>query len=185
MVDGKVLVNVTLAAEGQTRAAQDGVAAVRTAVHEADPGLKVGGIAAQALDTRLANERDVRTVLPAIIGVVFVVLVLLLRALVAPLALVVANLLSFLATLGVSALVFEHVLGFKNSDPSTPIYAFVFLIALGIDYSIFLMTRVREEWPRAGGRVAVLRGLSVTGGVITSAGVVPVSYTHLFVTLDT
>jgi len=182
VVDGKVLVNVTLDAEGQTRAAQDGVAAVRTAVHEADPGLKVGGIAAQALDTRLANERDVRTVLPAIIGVVFVVLVLLLRALVAPLALVVANLLSFLATLGVSALVFEHVLGFKNSDPSTPIYAFVFLIALGIDYSIFLMTRVREEWPRAGGRVAVLRGLSVTGGVITSAGVVlAATFAALFV----
>lgn len=110
--------------------------------------------------------------LPAIAGVVFVVLVLLLRSLVAPLVLMTANILSFLATIGVSALVFNHVFEFPNSDPSTPIYAFVFLIALGIDYSIFLMTRVREEVPVLGARPAVLRGLGVTGGVITSAGLV-------------
>ena len=142
------------------------------AVHEVDAELKVGGLAAQALDTRLANQRDLVTVLPAIAGVVFVVLVLLLRSLVAPLVLMTANILSFLATIGVSALVFNHVFEFPNSDPSTPIYAFVFLIALGIDYSIFLMTRVREEVPRMGARPAVLRGLGVTGGVITSAGLV-------------
>ena len=86
--------------------------------------------------------------------------------------LIVANVLSFGATMGVSALVFEHVLGFPASDPSTLLIAFVFLVALGIDYSIFLMTRVREESLRLGTRPGILRGLSVTGGVITSAGVV-------------
>lgn len=182
VVDGRVLVNVTLDAEGQSLAAQQAVADVRTAVQAIDPTLTVGGLTAQALDTRLANERDVRTVLPAIVAVVFLVLVLLLRSLVMPLILMAANIVSFLAAIGVSALVFNHVFKFPNSDPSTPIYAFVFLIALGIDYSIFLMTRVREEVPRLGARPAVLRGLSVTGGVITSAGVVlAATFAALFV----
>ena len=172
VVDGNVLVSISLDGEGQSLEAQQAAEDVRAAVHEVDAELKVGGLAAQALDTRLANQRDLVTVLPAIAGVVFVVLVLLLRSLVAPLVLMTANILSFLATIGVSALVFNHVFEFPNSDPSTPIYAFVFLIALGIDYSIFLMTRVREEVPVLGARPAVLRGLGVTGGVITSAGLV-------------
>jgi RND superfamily putative drug exporter len=111
-------------------------------------------------------------VIPAILVVIFVVLALLLRSLAAAGLLVVANVLSFGATMGVSALVFEHVFGFPASDPSTLLIAFVFLVALGIDYSIFLMTRVREESLRLGTRPGILRGLSVTGGVITSAGVV-------------
>jgi RND superfamily putative drug exporter len=86
--------------------------------------------------------------------------------------LVAANVLSFAATLGVSALVFDHVFGFPGSDPGTPLYAFVFLVALGIDYSIFLMTRVREESAERGTRPGVLVALAVTGGVITSAGIV-------------
>jgi RND superfamily putative drug exporter len=104
--------------------------------------------------------------------VVFVVLMLLLRSLTAPVVLVVANVISFAATLGVSAVVFNHVFNFPGSDPSTPLYAFVFLVALGIDYSIFLMTRVREEAAERGTRPGVLVGLAVTGGVITSAGIV-------------
>ncbi len=181
-VDGAVLLQVTLADQGQSRAAQDEVVELRRAVHEVDPALHVGGQTAQTLDTRLANERDMRVVLPAIAGVVFLVLVVLLRSLVAPLVLMTANIGSFLATIGVSALVFNHVFRFPNSDPSTPIYAFVFLIALGIDYSIFLMTRVREEVPRLGAQPAVLKGLSVTGGVITSAGVVlAATFAALFV----
>ncbi|MDO5534661.1 MAG: MMPL family transporter [Propionibacteriaceae bacterium] len=172
VVDGNVLVSISLDAEGQSLAAQDAVEAVRAGVHEVDADLHVGGLAAQALDTRLANERDMVRVLPAIALVVFLVLMVLLRSLVAPVVLMTANILSFLATMGVSAVLFNHVFKFPNSDPSTPIYAFVFLIALGIDYSIFLMTRVREEVPRRGARPAVLYGLSVTGGVITSAGLV-------------
>ena len=97
---------------------------------------------------------------------------LLLRSIVAPLVLVAANVLSFAATMGVSAIAFNHVFGFPGSDPSTPLYGFVFLVALGIDYSIFLMTRVREESRTRGTRPGILVGLAVTGGVITSAGIV-------------
>jgi RND superfamily putative drug exporter len=104
--------------------------------------------------------------------VIFVVLSVLLRALVAPLLLIVTVVLSFAATLGVCALVFNHVFGFAGADTSFPLFAFVFLVALGIDYNIFLMTRVREETLHLGTRPGVLRGLAVTGGVITSAGVV-------------
>jgi RND superfamily putative drug exporter len=109
---------------------------------------------------------------PAVLIVILLVLALLLRSLVAPLLLVVANVLSFGATIGVSALVFNHLLDLPGADPAIPLYAFVFLVALGIDYSIFLMTRVHEESRRRGTRMGVLTGLAVTGGVITSAGVV-------------
>jgi RND superfamily putative drug exporter len=104
--------------------------------------------------------------------VVFVVLMLLLRAVVAPLLLVVTVVLSFFATLGVCGVVFRDLLGFAGADSSFPLFAFVFLVALGVDYNIFLMTRVREETGRRGHRAGTLAGLSVTGGVITSAGVV-------------
>jgi putative drug exporter of the RND superfamily len=111
-------------------------------------------------------------VIPVILAVIFLVLALLLRALVAPLILIVGNVLSFAATLGASALVFNHVFDFPGSDPAVTLFGFVFLVALGIDYSIFLMTRVREESIREGTRPGILKGLAVTGGVITSAGVV-------------
>jgi RND superfamily putative drug exporter len=109
---------------------------------------------------------------PAVLAVILVVLVLLLRALVVPVIILVANLLSFGASIGVAAVVFNHVLGFPGADPSVILYAFVFLVALGIDYTIFLMTRVREETLAFGTRRGVQRGLAVTGGVITSAGIV-------------
>ena len=104
--------------------------------------------------------------------VILVVLALLLRALIAPLLLIATVVLSFAATLGVSTLVFNHVFHFANSDPGFSLFAFVFLVALGIDYNIFLMTRVREETIAHGTRTGIVRGLAVTGGVITSAGVV-------------
>jgi RND superfamily putative drug exporter len=91
---------------------------------------------------------------------------------VAPLLLIATVVLSFSATLGVSGFVFNHIFHFKNADPAFPLFAFVFLVALGIDYNIFLMTRVREETLQYGTRDGILRGLAVTGGVITSAGVV-------------
>jgi RND superfamily putative drug exporter len=107
-----------------------------------------------------------------VLAIIFVILTLLLRSLLMPALLVATVGLNFLATLGVSSLVFRHVFGFTGSDPSVPLYGFVFLVALGVDYNIFLMSRVREESLRHGVREGVLRGLVGTGGVITSAGVV-------------
>ena len=132
----------------------------------------VGGATATGLDTRNAAAHDRGVVMPLVLAVVFVVLALLLRALVAPLVLIVTVVLSFFAALGASAFVFEHMLGFEALDSSLVLFGFVFLVALGIDYNIFLMTRIREEVEKTGHRSGVLRGLAVTGGVITSAGVV-------------
>ncbi len=172
VVDGQVLVQATLTAPADSPQASDVVQRLRSDLDEVSPDVLVGGTTATNLDVRNAAERDLRVIIPTILGVIFVVLALLLRSLVAPVLLVVANVVSFAATIGVSALVFNHVLDFPGSDPSTPLYGFVFLVALGIDYSIFLMTRVREEAANRGSRTGVLVGLAVTGGVITSAGIV-------------
>ncbi len=104
--------------------------------------------------------------------VVFVILIVLLRALVAPLLLIATVILSFAASLGISLVIFDVVFGFPGIDPSLPLLCFVFLVALGIDYNIFLMARVREEAQRVGTREGTLRGLAVTGAVITGAGIV-------------
>ena len=109
-------------------------------------------------------------IIPVILVVVFVILALLLRALVAPLMLIATVVLSFAAALGVSALLFNHVFSFGGADTSFPLFVFVFLVALGIDYNIFLITRVREESAQHGTRRGALIGLAATGGVITSAG---------------
>ncbi len=172
VVDGQVLVQATLTAPADAPAAVDTVSRLRTDLHAISPDVLVGGETAQTLDVRTAADRDIKVVIPTIIGVVFLVLVLLLRALVAPVLLVLANILSFGATMGVSALVFNHVLDFPGGDPTTVLYGFVFLVALGVDYSIFLMTRAREETAALGHRRGVLVALTVTGGVITSAGIV-------------
>ncbi len=119
-----------------------------------------------------AAQHDRNLIIPIVLVVVLLILVLLLRAIVAPLVLVATVVLSFAAALGVSALVFQHVFGFGGADTSFPLFVFVFLVALGIDYNIFLMTRVREEAPAHGTRRAALIGLAATGGVITSAGLV-------------
>jgi len=111
-------------------------------------------------------------VIPMVLIVVFFILVLLLRALVAPLLLMATVILSFGAALGVSALLFGEVFSVDNSDSAFPLWVFVFLVALGIDYNIFLMTRVREEAAKVGSRRGALIGLAATGGVITSAGLV-------------
>ncbi|MCI1262714.1 MAG: MMPL family transporter [Tetrasphaera jenkinsii] len=171
-VEGVALVQATLTDEADSPAALEVVKRVRADLHGIDDTIKVGGGTATSLDVRDATNRDLRVIIPAILLVIFVVLAVLLRSLIAPLILVLANVLSFAATIGVAALVFNHVFDFPNSDPATPLYAFVFLVALGIDYSIFLMTRVREETPARGTRQAILVGLAVTGGVITSAGIV-------------
>jgi RND superfamily putative drug exporter len=104
--------------------------------------------------------------------VILIVLMLLLRSVLAPLLLIGSVVLSFSATIGISALVFNHVFKFVGADPAVPLYGFIFLVALGVDYNIFLMTRVREESALHGTRDGVIRGLVITGGVITSAGIV-------------
>ena len=172
VVDGAVRVQATLVAPADSVDAEGTIQTLRARLDEVGPDVLVGGSTAVNLDVRDASDRDLRVIIPTILAVIFVVLALLLRSLLAPLLLVAANVLSFAATIGVSALVFNHVFHFPGSDPATPLYGFVFLVALGIDYSIFLMTRVREESRTRGTRTGILVGLAVTGGVITSAGIV-------------
>lgn len=169
---GLVQVQAVLSAAPESDAALTTITRLRHAEHAAVPRAKVGGPTAIALDTRNTAERDRSVVIPLVLAVVLVLLTLLLRAIVAGLALLASVLLSYFATLGVSALVFNHLLGFPGADPSVPLFGFVFLVALGVDYNIFLMTRAREESARHGSPEGVLRGLVVTGGVITSAGIV-------------
>ena len=171
-VDGQVLLEATLTDPADSLAAESTVTDIRDAVHTVDSEALVGGETAVDLDTNTTAEADRTLAIPLILIVITIVLILLLRSLVAPLLLVALTVLSFGTALGVSALVFNHLIGFPGADPSVPLYAFVFLVALGIDYNIFLMSRVREESLRVGTRKGVLEGLVATGGVITSAGIV-------------
>jgi RND superfamily putative drug exporter len=153
--------------------AYDVIGKIREAGQEAGgSGVLVGGSTAIERDLREASARDNRVIIPLVLLVVFLILMLLLRAIAAPILLMATVILSFAAALGVSYVVYDVLFGFPGSDPSLPLFAFVFLVALGIDYNIFLMARVREETERHGTREGMLRGLAVTGGVITSAGIV-------------
>jgi RND superfamily putative drug exporter len=172
IVDGRGQIEVTLTAAADSESGLDVVRALRNGLDEVGEEVLVGGQSAQQLDTNEIGVRDRTVIIPIVLAVIFLVLVLLLRALVVPVLLVATVVLSYFATLGVAALVFEQLMGWPGADPSVPLFGFVFLVALGIDYNIFLMTRVREESLRIGTRQGVLRGLSVTGGVITSAGLV-------------
>ncbi|MFF0474596.1 MMPL family transporter [Streptomyces sp. NPDC004284] len=173
VADGRVRIDVTLADAADSDAAERAVADLRGALH-AVPGADalVGGFTAQRYDTQVTAAQDRRLIVPVVLAIILVILVGLLRSLLLPVLLVATVGLNFLATLGVSALVFEHVLGFTGTDAAVPLYGFVFLVALGVDYNIFLMSRVREETALHGTREGVRRGLVATGGVITSAGVV-------------
>ena len=172
-VAGHAYLEATLTSAPDSQAAYDTIGRARTAT-AAVPGADalVGGNTAVNLDVQQAATHDRTLIIPIILAVVFVILMLLLRALVAPIMLIATVVLSFAAALGVSALFFNHVFNFDAADTSFPLFVFVFLVALGIDYNIFLMTRVREETKRQGPRQGALTGLSVTGGVITSAGAV-------------
>lgn len=169
---GDVLLEATLSAPADSGAAERTVRELRTAVERVDPDAIVGGVTATAVDTNDTGIRDRSVIIPVVLVVILLILMLLLRSIVAPLVLIGSVIVSFAAALGVGALVFDHVFHFPGADPSVPLFSFVFLVALGVDYNIFLMTRVREEALRHGPREGVLRGLGVTGGVITSAGVV-------------
>jgi RND superfamily putative drug exporter len=168
-----VLLNAVLEPEGYSTEAFALIPPIREAAREAaGEQALVGGGTAVEYDIREANKSDVRLIVPLVILVVFLILVLLLRALAAPLLLIGTVLVSFFAALGFGVLVSDWVFDFPGTDPSLPLFAFVFLVALGIDYNIFLMARVREETLAHGTREGMLRGLAVTGGVITSAGIV-------------
>ncbi|QQQ73600.1 MMPL family transporter [Saccharothrix sp. 6-C] len=170
---GLVRLDVVLDDPADSEAAITTVQRLRDAVRAVpDADAKVGGPTATQLDTQTTSERDRLVIIPIVLLVIFLVLALLLRSLLAPLLLIATVVLSFAATMGVAALVFNGLFDFPGADPVVPLFGFVFLVALGIDYNIFLMTRVREESAELGTRAGVLRGLTITGGVITSAGVV-------------
>jgi len=172
VADNTVMILANLTSGGDTEEARDTVEQVRDAVHAVDGSALVSGNSAQTLDMLKASTTDNKRVIPLVLIVVFLVLCFLLRALVAPLLLLGTVVLSFSAALGISSLLFTHVFGFDGADPSYPLWSFVFLVALGIDYNIFLMTRVHEESIRFGTRKGALIGLRATGGVITAAGMV-------------
>lgn len=173
VVDGRVRIDATLEDAADSDAAKATVVRLRDAVR-AVPGSDalVGGYTAQQYDTQVTAAHDRALIVPVVLAVILLILVALLRSVLMPVLLVATVALNFAATLGISALVFQHLLGFSGTDSSVPLYGFVFLVALGVDYNIFLMSRVREESLRYGTRQGVLRGLTATGGVITSAGVV-------------
>ncbi|MEV1015032.1 efflux RND transporter permease subunit [Micromonospora sp. NPDC049801] len=177
-------VDVVLDAEPGTPASDRAIEALRDAVAavpdsappavsgvESPAGAIVGGSVAATYDSDEANDRDLRLILPIILLLVGAVLVLLLRGLVAPVLLVLTVIASFFASLGAAWLLFDHVLDFPALDSGVLLLAFVFLVALGVDYNIFLVTRAREDARSAGTRDGMLSALRVTGGVITSAGV--------------
>ncbi|MCU1599294.1 MAG: MmpL protein [Frankiales bacterium] len=169
---GDVLLVATLAVDANSNEALDVVKRIRSEIDGASKAVLVGGFPAIRLDIHESSKRDNRLIIPIVLLLILIVLAILLRALVAPLVLIVTVILSYAATLGTCAFFFTHVFGFAGSDASFPLFAFVFLVALGVDYNIFLISRVREEVPKHGTHDGMLRGLTVTGGVITSAGVV-------------
>jgi RND superfamily putative drug exporter len=170
---GLARIVVVLAAEPDSDQAIETIPLLRAAAHGVpEAEALVGGPTAVDYDTRTAAARDQRVIIPLALLVVFVVIAWVLRAVLVTALLLASVVLSFVATLGLAAVVFNHVFDFPGADPSIPLFAFVFLVALGVDYSIFLMTRVREETSARGTREGVRVGLAVTGGVITSAGLV-------------
>lgn len=169
-VDGQVLLQGTLTDAADSAAAASTVRELRGELD--DLGAVVGGVTATSIDTNDASIHDRNLIIPVILVVIMIILMLLLRSILAPVLLILTTVLSFGTAMGVSALVFNGIFDFPGADPAVPLYGFVFLVALGIDYNIFLMTRVREESKQHGTREGILRGLSITGGVITSAGLV-------------
>ena len=166
------LIQATLEPPPYSTEAFDLIEPIRDAATGAVEGTVVGGATAVEFDVREAAGWDSAVIPPIVLVVVFLILMLLLRAVIAPLILIGTVILSFLAALGVGYFVFDLVFDFPGSDPSLPLFAFVFLVALGVDYNIFLMARAREETLKHGTREGMLRALAVTGGVITSAGIV-------------
>jgi RND superfamily putative drug exporter len=167
-----ILLHATLEPNPYSTEAFDLVQPIRAAAHEVAPSTLVGGPTAVEFDVRDAAGWDSIVIPPIILVVILLILIGLLRAVVAPLILIGTVILSFLAALGVGYFAFDVIFGFPGSDPSLPLFAFVFLVALGVDYNIFLISRAREETIKHDSRQGILRALAVTGAVITSAGIV-------------
>jgi putative drug exporter of the RND superfamily len=165
-------VDVVLNDASGTDGAYATIEKLRDAVHGVEGAdAKVGGLDAQGLDVKNAYAADQGLVIPLILALVFIVLVLLLRSIVAPVLLLLTVVASFFASLGAGWLVFVNILGFPALDLSVFLFSFLFLVALGVDYNIFLVTRAKEEAEKLGTRQGMIKALSSTGGVITSAGV--------------
>ena len=164
---------VTLEEDPLSTAGFDLIPGLRDTVHAvAGDNVLVGGPSAEEHDLRDSTARDTMVIVPIALVVVFLILALLLRAIVAPLVVIGTVILSYGAALGIGAFFFENVFNFPGMSPDLPLFAFIFLVALGVDYNIFLMARVREETIEHGTRRGTIRGLAVTGAVITSAGLV-------------
>ncbi|MEV4557535.1 MMPL family transporter [Kitasatospora sp. NPDC049285] len=171
--EGEAFFQATLTDPPDSDQAKATVDRVRDAVHAVpDADAKVGGSTAVVLDAGRAAAHDNKVIIPLVLGVVLLILAALLRAVTAPLVLIATVVLSYAAALGISVFLFEHVFHFEGQDQAFPLFVFVFLVALGIDYNIFLMTRVREESAHVGTRRGAVVGLAATGGVITSAGLI-------------
>ncbi|WP_367402881.1 MMPL family transporter [Kocuria marina] len=169
--NGDVLIQATLTYASDSEEAQATVTRLRDDLAGITPDAKIGGTTAVQVDTIAASERDRALIIPIILVVILLILMVLLRSILMPVLLIATTVLSFVSALGVATLVF-HLMDINQADPTVPLFSFVFLVALGIDYNIFLMSRVREEVVTAGHRKGVLAGLITTGGVITSAGIV-------------
>lgn len=180
--DDLVYLEGTLSDPPDTKAADATVDRVRAAVHTVDDQAKIGGGTAVVLDIKRAVAHDNRVIVPVVLAIVMVILMVLLRAVLAPIVLTATVVLSYFAALGSSRWIFDLV-GFVGTDAGLPLLAFVFLVALGIDYNIFLMSRVHEEAKKHGTRHGALIGLSATGGVITSAGLVLAGTFAVFATM--
>jgi RND superfamily putative drug exporter len=172
VVDGKVVLYATLKVAPDSAEGKESIPLIRQAAKEVNPNILVGGQSAIGYDVDQSSRRDNRVIIPIVLLLIAVILGFLLRSILAAALLLGTVVLSFAATLGVCALVFDNVFGFAGTDAAFPLFAFIFLVALGIDYNIFLMTRVREESLKIGTRAGIIKGLTVTGGVITSAGIV-------------
>lgn len=173
VIGGRTVLDITLNAPADSNEARALIPTIREVTQKIDATALVGGTSAVFYDVDVASTRDRNVIIPIVLVLIALILGLLLRSILAAVVLLATVILSFVATLGASAIVFNHIFNFPGADTSYPLFAFVFLVALGIDYNIFLMTRVREEAIRLGDtRAAVTKGVTVTGGVITSAGVV-------------
>ena len=169
--DALAQLDVVITAAPDTAESYRTVRDLRAAVQAEDPDAVVGGAIATNLDARDSSIRDLKLIAPLILGVVLLILIILLRALVAPLVLIATVILSFFAALGAGSFLFSTVFGYPGLDYQVPLLSFLFLVALGVDYNIFLVSRAREETPRLGTHGGIVEALAVTGGVITSAGI--------------
>jgi RND superfamily putative drug exporter len=180
------LANAYLGIDPFSDEATDAIPGLRETAKRAAAGelILIGGEVAEAHDTREALARDTRLIVPITLVLILVILAAMVRALVMPLYVIATVILSFGFALGASSLLFTHLMDQPASDPSLPLFAFIFLVALGVDYNVFLLARIREELGDAGTKAAVTTALERTGGVITSAGLVLAATFSVLMALD-